>query len=380
MKFNKNKKICILSSAHSVFDDRIFHKEAKTLASAGYDVTLIAHHDKEEIIDGIKIIPLPKPKNRWERFLKLDYLTYKKALQQKADVYHFHDPELLPWILKLKKKTEAKIIYDVHEHYPNAILDKHWIPKLLRKLMSKLFAIIEQILVPVLDFVIYTTPIVGERYKKMKVPTESIENYPLLNTPHLFKKNPQKKIIIYFGGMTKIRGICELLRAFSVVNKKRVNLGLYLIGDIKPKDFEKEIRDLIIQLNTKDNIKIIPEISYEEKEKYLSRASIGIVTYLPFANNMSCLPNKLFEYMLTGLPVITSDFLLYKKIVEKNNCGICVNPQSPEEIAITIEFLIKNPKKAKKMGENGKKAVLEKYNWEKESKKLLEVYEKLLKE
>jgi len=370
-------KICILTSVHPVFDDRIFHKEANALAGAGYNVRLIAQHEKDDIVNRIKIIALPKPINRLERFFKLDYLTYKKALQQKADIYHFHDPELLPWMVILKKKTKAKIIYDVHEHYPNAILDKYWINKFLRFLISKFFDFIERMLVPMLDFVIYTTPIVGERYKKMKITSQGIENYPIIQLSKNFKKNPQKRII-YLGGITKIRGIVELIKAFSIILKKHHDWKLYLLGNITPKIFFTEINKLILSLNIKKNVKLINWVPYREKEKYSSMASIGVVTYLPYANHTSCLPNKLFDYMLVGLPVVASNFSLYKEIVEKNNCGICVNPLIPEKIAKTIEYLIEHPNEVKKMGENGRKAVLEKYNWESESKKLLGIYKKLL--
>ena len=370
-----NKKICILTSVHPVFDTRIFYKEAKTLAEAGYDVTLIARHDKDETVDGIKIIALPKSKNRIWRILT-GWKLLKLALRQKANIYHFHDPELLPLSILLKILTRAKVIYDVHEHYPNAILDKYWIPKFLRKIISKLFAFVEKLLVPFLNFVIYTTPIVGERYKKMKILSERIENYPLIKLSESIKKNPQKNII-YLGGMTKIRGTCELLKAFAIIIKKYPDWKLYLIGDIKPKTFTDEVNELISRLNINKNIQLVSWVSYEEKDRYSATASIGIVTFLPYANNISCLPNKLFEYMLISLPVVASNFPLYKKVIEESKCGVCIDPTKPIEIAKAIEYLIEHPEEAKKMGENGRRAILEKYNWENESKKLLKIYKQL---
>lgn len=371
-----NKKICILTSGHLPFDGRIFHKEAKTLVKGGYDVSLIAQHTKEESVDGIRIVPLPKPRNRLERMTKIVWKLIRLALKEKANVYHFHDPELIPTGLLLKLFGK-KIICDVHEHYPNSILDRYWIPRSLRQTISNLFDFFEEVFVPFFDYVIYTTPIVGKRYGKMKVPAQRIENYPLIKLSKIFKKNPQK-YIIYLGGMSKIRGIIELIKAFGMVVKKYPDWELYLVGSANPPSFNKEIEELISKLDIKKNVKLIPWVPYEEKEGLSSQASIGIVTYLPYINNMSCLSNKLFDYMLVGLPVIASNFPLYKKVVDGNKCGLIVDPSNPEVIAKAIEYLIEYPDEARKMGENGKKAILEKYNWERESRKLLEIYIRVL--
>jgi len=369
-------KVCILTSIHPAFDVRIFHKEAKTLAKAGYNIVLIAQHTKEEIVDGIRLVPLPKPRNRFERMTKVVGKLFMLAVKEKAEIYHLHDPELIPigLILKLFGK---KIIYDVHEHYPNTILDRYWIPKSLRYTTSNLFDLFEKVFVLFFDYVIYTTPIVGERYKELKVRTERIENYPLIELSEIFKKNPQK-YIIYLGEMTKIRGITELIEAFNMVVKKYPEWKLYLVGSVEPPSFSKEIEQLISKLNLKQNINLIPWVPYEEKEKFSSQASIGIVIYLPYPNNISCLPNKLFDYMLVGLPVVASNFPLYKEIVDTDRCGLIVDPLDPREVAKAIEYLIEHPDGARKMGKKGKKAILEKYNWEKEGRKLLDIYARIL--
>jgi len=368
-------KICILTSAHPAFDTRIFYKEIKTLVNSGNNVTLIAQHDKNEIVDGVKIIALPKPENRIERFFKLDYLTYKKALQQKADVYHFHDPELLPWILRLKRKTGVKIIYDVHEDVAKQILSKYWIPKIFRRLIAYTFDKYEKCIAKKIDYIITATPNIKNNFKHNNV--IDIKNYPIIIDFENAKNEEQKKThteLIYVGGLSRVRGIKETIQSLKYINPKH-NIKLKLIGSFSNKKFEEEIKNM----SEWREINFLGFLLQKEAYKHMRGADAGIICFLPEPNHINAIPNKMFEYMTNELPIIASNFPLWKKIIEENNCGICVDPLDPKKIAKAIEYLIEHQNEAKKMGENGRKAVLEKYNWENESKKLLNIYEELSK-
>lgn len=369
-------KVCILTSVHVPFDGRVFHKEAKSLAKAGYEVVLIARHDKAEVVDGVRIVPLPEPKNRLQRMTKLLWRLFRLAVRERADVYHFHDPELITvgLLLKLRRK---RVIWDVHEHYPNCILDKFWISKWLRRCVSKAFDLFERVVVGCFDYVIYTTPFVGARYEELKVRSGPIENYPIIELSETFSKNPQEKII-YLGGMSKTRGLIEVVEAFSLVVRKYPSWELCLVGSCRPASFEDDLRMLAKKRGIEANVKFISWVPYEEKERLSAQAAMGVITYLPYANNTSCLPNKLFDYMLVGLPVIASDFPLYREVVEPFRCGRIVAPDRPESIARAMTYFIENPEEARQMGENGRRAVHEKYNWEQESAKLLRIYDAVL--
>mgnify|MGYP000921142661 CR=1 FL=1 len=369
-------KVCILTSVHLPFDGRIFHKEARSLAKAGYDVTLIARHDKDEVVDGVRIVPLPEPKSRLQRMTKVLWRLYRLALREDADVYHFHDPELMIVGLLLKLRGK-RVIWDVHEHYPNAILDKYYLARPLRRAISSSFDLFERAVVRFFDYVIYTTPFVGARYQKMKVRSGRVENYPIVELSDAFERKPQEKIV-YLGAMSPTRGLVQVIEAFSLVAKERPNWELCLVGSCRPQSFEQELKDLAARCGVAANVKFIAWVPYEEKERLSSQASMGVITYLPYSNNTSCLPNKLFDYMLVGLPVIASDFPLYRQIVEPNRCGILVDPSKPDQIARAMEYLIECPQEAREMGERGRKAVLEEYNWEKESERLLQIYDAVL--
>lgn len=369
-------KVCILTSVHMPFDGRIFHKEAKSLAKAGYDVTLIARHDKDEVVGGVHVLPLPQAKNRFQRVTKVLWRLYRLAVRENADVYHFHDPELMTTGLLLKLRGK-KVIWDAHEHYPNSILDKYYIWRPLRRLISRSFDLFERAVIRWFDYVIYTTPLVGARYETMKVRCGRVENYPIIELSETRPRQSQDKII-YLGGMARIRGLLEVVEAVAEVVKKHPRWRLCLLGTYNPASFEGELRDLVRKLGIEANVEFLSWVPYDEKEKLSSQAAMGVITYLPYSNNTSCLPNKLFDYMLVGLPVIASNFPLYREVVEQSHCGLVVDPAKPQEIARAMEYLIEHPDEARQMGENGRRAVLEKYNWEKESERLLGIYDAVL--
>lgn len=368
----RRAKVCILTSVHIPFDGRIFHREARSLARAGYEVVLIARHDRDEVVDDVRIVPLPEPKGRLQRMTTLLWRLLRLALEEKADVYHFHDPELITVGLLLKLHGK-KVIWDVHEHYPNSILDKFWIPRGLRRLASMSFDLFERAVVRFFDYVIYTTPLVGARYETLNVRCGPVENYPSIELAETSQVVPQKKIV-YLGAMSRVRGLIEVIEAFSVVAGKHPDWELWLVGDCRPAAFEDELKALAIERHIETRVRFVAWAPYEDKERFLSGAVLGLVTYLPYANNTSCLPNKLFEYMLARVPVVASDFPLYREVVEAHRCGLLVDPTRPQAVAQAMQYLVEHPQEARRMGENGRRAVLQKYHWEKEYAKLLQIY------
>ena len=152
-------KVCILTSVHPPFDARIFHKEAKSLVKAGYDVTLI---------DGVKIINLQKPRNRSERMTKTVWSAYRKAVQLDADIYHFHDPELMPLATALKI-IGCKVIYDIHEDLPRQILSKEWLPVVLRKPIAGFMSGLDWLAAKVFDAIVPATPKIASRFPVDKI-------------------------------------------------------------------------------------------------------------------------------------------------------------------------------------------------------------------
>lgn len=372
---NTNKKVCHLTTAHPPFDVRIFHKECKTLVKVGFEVILIAQHDKNERVDGVRVIALSKAKNRIHRMFVLTLKTFWLALRQKADAYHFHDPELLPVGILLKLFIGKKAIYDVHEDLPRQILNKHWIHSWLRPIVAKGAAFTECLGAKFFDGIIAVTATIAKRFPSFK--TITVQNFPILNelalqTPTPYKMRPP--VLVYVGGITAIRGAKEMVQAVNLLPE---NLGakLWLAGSFSPDGLEKNIN----RLDGSDRVKFFGWKSRQEVAAMLGEAKVGLVLFHPAPNHIMAQPNKLFEYMSAGIPIVASDFPLWREILEGTGCGLLADPLDPKTIADAIRWLLEHPEEAEAMGLRGQAAVCERYNWDLEAEKLCSFYKDILR-
>lgn len=367
------QKVCIITSVHPPFDIRIFHKQAKSLVSAGYDVTLIQPHARQEIVAGIKVINLQKPRNRFERMTKTTWSAFRKALAVKADVYHFHDPELIP-IGILLKMIGHKVIYDVHEDTPRLVSARTWLPWVVRKPIAWFMSCMEWVGAMIFDAIISVTPKINDRFPISK--TTLIQNYPIMDemlvrTPIPY--NEREAVFAYVGIISRVRSAEEIVRSFELISDQFAP-QLDMAGEFDPSSLEETLR----KLPGWAAVRFHGEVSRTEVAKILSRARAGLVLFHPVHNHIYAQPNKMFEYMSAGLPVIASDFPLWRRIIDVVNCGLLVDPMNPKAIAAAMRWLLDNPAEAEAMGQRGLKAVQQVYNWDIESVKLISLYKKLL--
>jgi len=379
-------KICHISTVHNLFDTRIFYKECKSLANAGYEVYLIATHDMEEIIDGVHIIPLPERKGRFYRFFIKDWLALFKAIKLNARVYHFHDPELI-FVGLILKFFRKKVIYDVHEDYRTSIPLKGWISFPFRHFIVRLFDFFERIGIRCFDRIIFAE----EYYKNLYfVPEENsidLLNYPIVGSATvrndasimILRKNAFK--LIYSGNISKDRGIYNIINSFIVLSKIRMDVDLYLIG-YTPSDVFNYIDDIIVKEKLTERVLIVGENEYIKREiidSYYEYMDISIALIPPDPHYYNKLLTKFYEYMQYGLPIVASDFPVWEEFLCNNQCGITVNPMDPVNVAETIIYLLENSDERRKMGGNGRQSVMKRYNWKTESNKLINLYKELLK-
>jgi glycosyltransferase involved in cell wall biosynthesis len=367
-----NNKVVHLTSAHGRYDTRIFLKMCSSLAMHGYDISLVVADGKgDEVKSGVSIFDVgTKALGRLSRMTQTVSSVFEKAKELDGDIYHLHDPELIPIGIKLKKLGKV-VIFDAHEDLPKQILGKSYVSKPTRIFLSKFFSWYERWIFPKFDAVITATPFIRDKFLKINPNTVDVNNFPLLgelsNTSEWAEKQNE---VAYVGGIAKIRGAEEIVAALKYTQGVRLNLA----GQFSEKAVEVKVKNH----SAWSKVNELGFLNRHQVSDVLARSKAGIVTFLPAPNHVDAQPNKMFEYMSAGLPIITSNFPLWKEIVEGSSCGICVDPLDPKAIAEAVQYLIDHPEEAEKMGINGRLAVEEKYNWVIEEQKLLKIYKGLL--
>lgn len=369
--------ICHITTIHLAKDTRIFYKECKSLAKNGYNVKLVVVNSDNFVEDGVEVIGVKcSYTNRLQRILKAPFIAYKRAAKIKASIYHFHDPEFIPYAILLKLKGK-KVIFDIHENISKQIKLKQWLP--FRNLFSKLYSVVD-FLTAKIFYLILAEKSYTEIYDKYTKNFTVILNMPERNLLNKFVNTNRLDLqnnLFYIGRVSKERGIFQLLKTLNLLQQRNVNFFFHCVGPIDALTNDA-IKNDINYKKIASKIKFYGALDINEGIKLSSNCKIGLSVLEPVENYLDSYSTKIFEYMNIGLPVIASKFPLWQEVIEENECGLCVDPENPDEIAAAIEQILSNPELAAKMGENGIKAIKEKYNWAQEEKKLLGVYKSII--
>jgi glycosyltransferase involved in cell wall biosynthesis len=371
----RSYRIVHLTSAHAEWDVRIFQKECRSLARAGYEVISLGNYACNDMIDGVRIRGLGWSTSRIQRMTVKLFGICREAFLAAGDLYHLHDPELL--IVGLLLRAAGKrVVYDIHEDLPRTVLFKDYVPKPVRKPLKWIVELVENAAARRMSGLIAATPAIASRFYCMNSNAVVVNNYPILDefTPLTdLEWESRDPTVTFIGGIAEERGIHEMLAAMDLLPRTlsaKLALGGWFL--------EEALRADLVATPQWEHVNWHGLLDRIGIASLLNRVQAGLVVLHPNQPYVDSQPTKLFEYMAAGIPVIASDFPLWRSIIQEAGCGILVDPLDTRALASAIERLMTNPSEAEAMGQRGRKAVEERFNWANEERTLLSFYLSLL--
>ncbi|MBT9493215.1 MAG: glycosyltransferase family 4 protein [Paucibacter sp.] len=366
---SKAQRVVHLTTVHPRDDIRIFHKECVSLARAGFEVFLVVGDGLgDELRQDVQIIDIgAPPAGRLRRMRQQPARALARVRALRPALLHFHDPELLPVGARLAREG-ILAVYDAHEDVPRQILTKQWIPAALRPWVSRAFELYENWRVGQLAAVITATPHIEARFAKQGRVALTVANYPMPEelAGELAGEHSKENAICYVGGITRTRGARELVAALP----KLPGVRLLLCGRMEDAALQLELQ----AMPGWSQVEYQGQVDRAGVGVVMARARVGMVTLMPLPSYQDALPIKMFEYMSARLPVVASDFPLWRSIMTQAGCGLCVDPGDVNAVATAVRYLLEQPEQARLMGESGRQAVLEIYNWPQQEARLVDWY------
>lgn len=371
---NRPRRAWLLTSVHGPRDVRIFHHEARALVEAGWEVTIVAPGPGQAPETGVRWRGLPAWGGRAGRPLRWPVLLWV-ALRARADVYAFHDPELLPWGLLLQRLTGRPVIYDAHEYLAEAILTKQWIPGPLRPPVARLSERIEKRVAGHLAGVVTVTDEMAARFVGRQRRTVVVRNLPW-PAPLPAALPAAGPVVIHVGLMNADRGL-GLLHATGLALRARIaGAEIRILGPVEWQGAADEARRGGAEW-TAAGVRFLGSVPVEEVAGHLVGAAVGWLPRDPAAPNARLAwPNKLGEYMMAGLPVVATDLPVQGRIVREAECGLVV-PFTPEANAAALAELLGDPERAREMGRRGRAVALEELSFTSQATVLARFYDEL---
>lgn len=368
--------VCVLTSVHPPMDTRIFHREAKAARDGGAKVTLIAPGAPKGEVDGIRFKSLPDRGGRAARPLRWPVL-FVKAWRTNADIYHFHDPELLPWGLLLKWVTGKPVVYDSHEYLKEDITTKHWIPAPVRKPLAWLADRVEKGVAKRLSAVVAVTEDMSDRFRRVQPLVATVRNLPPVSeVPD--PPGGKQPIVMYAGLLSWDRGLDILWDTARLVHQRRPDARFEIYGTVEWHGIAPEIAAKTPEEWAAIGVDFKGSVPFDEVGPAIARGQIGWLPRSPHEpNNLLAWPNKLVEYMAAGLAIVASDLPTQAAVIAESDTGIAVEALSPGAHADAIAGLLDDPAELTRLSSNGKTAAREKYSWDAESLKLQQLYRKV---
>jgi glycosyltransferase involved in cell wall biosynthesis len=371
--------VCHVCSGNVDDDARAFDRACVSLAAEGYDVHLVAKSRQTQPYrrQGVTIHPVPAYSSRLARMMGRKRVA-ELAASLHPDIYQVHEPELLAAVLK--RAGSRPVIWDVREPYVELISTKHWIPRPIRPLVRATWDLSERSMVRRCAAVVAVSKWVAERYYSLNNRVVIIANFPRLPADGAQPSHSPRRpnVMVYTGLMCPDRFGFEMLEAMAILKRKAIAISLELAGSpISQAYFDDFIREAE-RLGVRGDITCHGQIPLEETIQLQQTCGIGVIPNRLFPGTQFGFAVKMFEFMMHGLPLVYSDIPNFRLIAGESDAGIAVDPAQPQQIADALEKLVTDPALARRLGENGRRAVYERLNWNVEWPKLRDLYVELV--
>ena len=372
-------RVCALTIGHPAKDARVFYRILQPLAKKGCAVVLVAPEPFTD--DRVRMSPwnpVMAQSNRTKRLI----FAFRAALAERADVYSFHDPDLIPVGLALKLlRPSAAVVYDALEDYPSMMLVKHWIPKWLRPILARATHLLNLVAGRYLDGIVTADPGVQRDFKRATGHKSMVHyNFPPLGQFQQAKDEPPavRADLVYIGGMSERTGMFVLLDALAILAKRGLKPTVRLAGYADGEKGLAALKDGISRRNLNMQVELHGKIPYTQVPAWIRSGRIGLVPLQPIAKFMKNIPTKMFEYWAWGLPVIASNLPPIQPFVSDGKNGLLFNASDPQDLARAIDWLLRHPVTGRKMGEMGREQVYTDWNIERHIGELLDFYHTLV--
>jgi len=377
LKSTKHIKVCHFASVHTIDDTRVFYRECVSLAKK-YDVTYIGIGNFSGERDGVKIIGIHNPETRLKRLFYTTFKVCYLALKQDADIYHFHDAELILFgiILRILGK---KVVYDIHENTYEDIMNKPWVPQKTKFILGKSYRFLEWMSSLFMPFILV---IARNEFSKRFVTNKYtvIQNFADVNELKKFRIDDRSKLennLFYIGTVFDYYyDFGKLIEALYILKQQHKVVHLHCvgyIGHLVERGLEKDENYKKI----KDQITFYSHIVHPGGFEISKSCKVGICLKNQPENILVSHERKFFEYMAIGMPMITCDSHIYKEVIDTYKTGKYVNLKNSTALAKTIDDMISNESELVQMSENCIQASEQHFYWESQEKILFELYERI---
>jgi len=373
-------KVCVLSIGHDCTDDRLYYKEARSIAKR-HPVVLIAPclrgHTPSH--PNLEYRHLPLRPGLLARIAALPK-ALRMARKARPAVVHIHDYELVLVVPFLKVLTRAKVIYDVWEANYEMMAESKKLPRTVALAAAVVFRAIERHLCRYCDLIVTADCEIAKAYRGF-ARVVVVKNYPILalctsdpeRVHSLRAKYHDRRCLVYVGSMAEVRGLYLLLDVVALLREKVPNVTLLLVGQLDNAQLARVART-IREKTLEPNVDAVGWVPFGDVVNYIAISEIGLIPFLRTAKFMKNIPQKQFEYMACGVPVVGTDLPPLSQYVREVDCGRLVSEPRPEDFAKVLVSLLENNDERRIMGLRGKHAVAEKWNWDRSEGRLLSAY------